>query len=341
MKHINYISCLRRLSGMLLLPLLLGGCLTENPEMTEDGELGVDPTSVQLNIALHADRGIQEGMSPQTSPDKKDGYVHRFIVEAYLNRRAVVRKVLIQEMTDDAVLHQSVILRLHARRYQIAVWSDYVKADATTRDLYYDTSDLVPVVPIETAHVANTPYKETFTASVEADLSTYENQLNAQVPLDINLVRPAARYELVANDVSSFLRRVASGKVSGERFTVRVKYADPIAEGFNVLDGIPKYTLGNMQYAETFLKPAEGTQKLTIGFDYVFLSIADEQAYIPLMVEVMDDKNTLIASSYVRIPCRCGRNTLVQGAFLTTTPGDGIGFDPEYDGRVDMDVTIE
>ena len=37
--------------GCLL--LLCTGCLHENPELTEDGEMGVDPTSVILNANLN------------------------------------------------------------------------------------------------------------------------------------------------------------------------------------------------------------------------------------------------------------------------------------------------
>ena len=37
----------------LLLPALMTGCLYEHPVMTEDGEIGIDPTSVTLLSLIH------------------------------------------------------------------------------------------------------------------------------------------------------------------------------------------------------------------------------------------------------------------------------------------------
>lgn len=48
--------------------------------------------------------------------------------------------------------------------------------------------------------------------------------MECQVSLDMELKRPVARYELVANDVAKFLKRFDDGTLSGSSFTVRLKY---------------------------------------------------------------------------------------------------------------------
>lgn len=75
-----------RPAGLLVLTSLMAGCtLHEEPELTVDGEVGVDPTSVLLTANLNVN--INLGERPLTRAEaEKDGYLHRFIVEAYLNR---------------------------------------------------------------------------------------------------------------------------------------------------------------------------------------------------------------------------------------------------------------
>ena len=160
------------------------------------------------------------------------------------------------------------------------------------------------------------------------------------MPVEVELKRPVCRYELVANDVESFLRRVRTGIISGTKFTVKVKYSDYLPVGYNVLDAVPKHSLMYMQYKKTFRLPDQGTQELTLGVDYLFVSSAGDTD-IPVEIEVLDEQSVTIASSVVRIPCRQGKNTVVRGQFLTTDSAGGVGFDDTFDKEIEVDMTVK
>ena len=47
MKRNTYTSIIRTLGCLLLLPVFASSCIHEDPELTADGEIGVDPTAEQ------------------------------------------------------------------------------------------------------------------------------------------------------------------------------------------------------------------------------------------------------------------------------------------------------
>lgn len=325
--------------GLLVLTGLMAGCtLHEEPELTAEGEMGVDPTLVLLTANLNMNINMSE---QTTTRADAEGYLHRFIVQTYLNRQPVARQTIVEEMGDRTHLTLPVNMKLHARNYQLVVWSDYVKADTPTEDFIYDTEELVPLIPVSSTHRGNTEYKDAFAASIPLDLTSYRNQWNAQVNVEVELARPVARYELVANDVAAFLRKVAAGTVTGSKFAARIKYNDYLPVGYNALDDVPKHSLRYMQYSTTFRLPEAGTRELRLGFDYVFVPADAERTYIPVEIEIVNDKSETVVTSVARIPCVRGKNSIVKGAFLTVSTDDGIGFDTDYDGEVDLDVEIK
>ena len=346
-------------AGLLAFALKFTACtLHEEPELTADGELGVDPTLVDVELTLNLDLNLPE-QADETQTSVKVGanadYLHRFIVEAYLNRQPVAREVIVENITDRTRLSLPVNMKLHARPYQIVVWKDYVDAETPEEDLHWNTQSLVPVIPNRASHTGNTEYKDVFVGTTSLDLSAYADQWGAVVEQDVALQRPMARYELRATDVDKFLQRIADGEVSGDRFTARIKYSGYLSAGYNVLDDVPKHSLMYMQYNTSFELPEEGTDELRVGFDYVFVPNNGETDTVPIEIEIVDADNVTIANSVVNVPCERGKNTTLTGDFLTTyeqgggedpdpdepDEGGGIGFDPEYDGEIDVDVTVK
>ena len=350
---------LKQWFGLLALPLLMSACtLHEEPELTADGGLGVDPTLVNVEATLNLDLNLprlgngEEGTAPVSADT---AYLHRFIVEAYLNRQPVAREVFVENITDRTHLSLPVSMKLHAREYQLVVWKDYVSADAPEEDLHWNTQSLVPVIPNRASHTGNTEYKDVFVGTTSLDLSAYADQWEAEVEVNVALQRPMARYELRATDVDKFLQRRADGEVSGDRFTARIKYSGYLPAGYNALDGVPKHSLMYMQYKTTFEVPEAEKEDLRIGFDYVFVS-NEGSATIPMEVEIVDADNVTVANSVINVPVERGKNTVFAGEFLTgddqgggedpdpedpdDEEGGGIGFDPEYDGEITVDVPM-
>lgn len=343
-------------SGLLALPLLMAACtLHEKPELTAEGELGVDPTEVGVEVNLTLDLNLPEQGNEENSSARVSAntdYLHRFIVEAYFNRQPVARQVFVENITDRTHLSLPVNMKLHARSYQLVVWKDYVSAETPQEDLHYNTQSLVPVIPNRASHTGNTEYKDVFVGTTSLDLTAYADQWGAVVEQDVTLQRPVARYELIATDVDKFLQRIADGEVNGETFTARIKYSGYLPVGYNALDNVPKHSLMYMQYNTSFELPEEGTDELRVGFDYVFVS-NEGSASVPMEIEIVNEENVTVANSVLNVPLERGKNTVWTGEFLTgddqggqggDEPGEdegGIGIDPDYDNETDLGVTVE
>ena len=105
---------------LLFSTLLVNGCsLHEEPEMTPEGELGVDPTAVTLNLNLAMNLSLAERAPVTITRASETNYLRRFIVEAYLDRQVAARQTVYEEDFNRASL--SVSMKLHARNYRILV----------------------------------------------------------------------------------------------------------------------------------------------------------------------------------------------------------------------------
>lgn len=333
-------NIIHRLS-LLAMPLLLAACqLHEEPELTAEGEWGVDPTEVNVNAQLELSLSLSEA---ENVTHLNEGYLHRFVIDAFLSDASYIRQVAYEDVIEGRTrISIPVDLQLHAREYRIAVWSDYVQASDTITDWWYDTTTLSPVIT-NGSYRGNNEYKDAFCAMRQVDLTAYRDDWNAVVPVDITLERPVGRYELVATDVQALRDSIAAGSVQGDRFTARIKYSDYLPAGIDVLTGDLRNPLAYLSYSTTVRLPEEGTDELSLGFDYVFCET--EGSSIPVEVEIVDSDNTTIARSIIRIPCERDKNVTVRGDFLTADPsqagqGGGIGIDTDFDQEIEIEVDV-
>lgn len=97
-----------------------------------NGEIGIDPTAVNVNINLSLQLKTDEAANDEVASraDAETGYRHRIIVDAYLNRILSKRQVVYKELTEAAKLDMELNLKLHARDYQLVIWADYVSEDS-------------------------------------------------------------------------------------------------------------------------------------------------------------------------------------------------------------------
>lgn len=155
---------------LLFIILLVNGCsLHEEPEMTPEGELGVDPTAVTLNLNLAMNLSLAENAPITITRASETKYLRRFIVEAYLDRQVAARQTVYEEDFNRASL--SVSMKLHARNYRILVWADYVNAETPEQGLVYDAGNLAFILPTG-KYIGNSRYKDVFAASTTADLTS-------------------------------------------------------------------------------------------------------------------------------------------------------------------------
>lgn len=333
----TYAFVIRQLLCLALLPLIMMGCLYEHPELTENGELGIDPTGVNVTAELSLKLKLNDTGSARSDTRAEQTHRHRIIVDAYLDRELAARQVVYKELTNAEELTATVNMQLHARNYQLVVWADYVEA-GSEKDLYYDTTTLIPAINAD-PYIGNVEQKDVLYGNQPLELSPYRNEWNTKVSVYMELKRPVARYELVADDVAKFLKKINDQEITGKKFTLTVRYTNFFYTGFNALDEITKSALQYISYSRNISVPTGDLKELSIGLDYVFVS--DGKAEIPIAVEVTDDKSNLIARTYLLLSCKAGQSQTIRSNFLTADPSGGVGFDPDYDGSINDKVEVE
>lgn len=342
MKKNTYTSIIRTLGCLLLLSALVSSCLYEEPELTADGELGVDPTAVNIMTNLTLETSF-ELVNVNRGTRAATTYLHRFVVAVYEGSQKVAEQIIYQEIQDgETTVSIPLNIKLHARKYQLAVWADYVeKSEGETYQTFYDATDM-GFIQRAAPYKGNVKYYDAFYGNIPLDLSAYRDQWNVTVPVDIKMTRPMASYNLIATDVAKFLKKVADKEITGKKFTMTVKYNYYLPTGFDALTGRLKNSLQYIEYNKTVdlttLQKEENKEEFNIGFD--FLLINNESASsIPVTIEITNESKTVVARyQNLKVPYERNKETTIRGYFLTASPG--ISFDPDFnDDDIIIDVT--
>ena len=335
----------------LVLTIFLVGCVHDYPSMTEDGEEGIDPTLVEVNTEVTLDlelvpleiitqknarSGTNNARSGTTKAD--DGYRRRFIIEAWREGKPTARQVTVTETAEedgDAKITLPIHLKLHALHYTLAVWTDYVKA-GTTDDLYYDTDNLQQVACTD-PYTGSTDYRDCLYGTAALDLRQYRDEWNARVQVKVDMVRPLAKYELIATDVKDFLRKTKKQRADDAAFTITFSYGFYLPTVFNVLAGKPADSRTGIAYTTPLAVPTDGQEECTIGTDFVFVNGAE--SFVKLSMEIRDSGGNVISrTTGLEVPYRRGHLTTVRARFLTNEMQGGVDIDPDFDGDIDIDL---
>lgn len=335
----------------LVLTIALASCVHDYPGMTEEGEEGVDPTLVEVNTEVTLDLELvpleiitQESARSGTNKARNittkadDGYRRRFIIEAWREGKPTTRQVTVMETAEedgDAKISLPIHLKLHALEYTLAVWTDYVKA-GTTDDLYYDTDNLQQVACTD-PYTGSTPHRDCLYGTAALDLRQYRNEWNARVQVKVDMVRPLAKYELIATDVQKFLQKTQKQRAGGTAYTITVSYGFYFPLGFNVLSGKPDRSEMGVAFTAPLVVTDNGSGECTLASDYIFVN--GDESYVPLGIEIKDNAgNGISRTTGIDVPYRRGHLTTVRGHFLTNRYDTGIGIDPDFD---DDDINID
>lgn len=331
----------------LVLTIVLAGCVHDYPSMTEDGEEGVDPTLVEVNTEVTLDLALvplqtvtQKARSGTTKAraEAQTDYRRRFIIEAWRGGKPESRQVTVMDDAEedgDGKMTLPIRLKLHAVEYTLAVWTDYVAA-GTTDDLYYDTEDLQRVA-CRDPYTGSTDYRDCLYGTTALDLRPYRDEWNARVQVKVDMVRPLAKYELIATDVKDFLAHLKKQKTVDTGHTITLSYGFFFPTVFDVLTGRPVDSRTGIRFTTPLTLPADGQEECTIGSDYVFVNGAE--SFVSLTIEVKDGADETVSRiSGVEVPYRRGHLTTVRGRFLTTLLEGGVTIDPGYDGEFDINL---
>lgn len=332
----------------LVLTIVLAGCVHDYPSMTEDGEEGIDPTLVEVNTEVTLDLELvpleiitqknARGGTTKARAGKQTDYRRRFIIEAWREGKPTARQVTVMEDAEedgDGKITLPIRLKLHAVEYTLAVWTDYVKAGTDT-DLYYDTKNLQRVA-CTAPYTGSTPYRDCLYGTTALDLRQYRDEWNAKVQIKVDMVRPLAKYELIATDVAEFLERTAQQRAQGESYTVTFSYSFYIPAVFDVLAGKPCESWPEISFTLPLALPEEGETLHTVGSDFIFAN--GGEASVLLTMEIRDSRGNRVSRvSGIEVPYRRGHLTTLKGAFLTSEMKGGVEIDTEWDGEVEIDM---
>lgn len=240
-----------------------------------------------------------------------------------------------EEENGDGKITLPIHLKLHALDYTLAVWTDYVAA-GTTDDLYYNTEDLQQVA-CRDPYTGSTDYRDCLYGTAALDLRQYRDEWNARVQVSVDMVRPLAKYELIATDVQKFLQKTQKQRAGGTAYTITVSYDFYFPLGFNVLTGKPDRSEMGVAFTAPLVVTDNGSGECTLASDYIFVN--GDESYVPLSIGIKDDEgNGISRTTGIDVPYRRGHLTTVRGHFLTNRYDTGIGIDPDFD---DDDINID
>lgn len=332
----------------LVLTIVLAGCVHDYPSMTEDGEEGIDPTLVEVNTEVTLDlelvpleiitqKNARSGTT-KACAGKQTDCRRRFIIEAWREGKPTARQVTVMDDTEEdgnKKITLPIRLKLHALDYTLAVWTDYVAA-GTTDDLWYDTKDLQRVA-CRDPYTGSTDYRDCLYGTTSLDLRQYRDEWNAKVQVKVDMVRPLAKYELIATDVKDFLRKTKKQRGGDDTFSITFSYGFYLPTVFNVLTGKPADSRTGIAYTTPLTVPTDGTEECTIGTDFVFVN--GTESFVSLSMEIRDgDGNVISRTTGLEVPYRRGHLTTVRARFLTNEMQGGVDIDPDFDGDIDIDL---
>ena len=219
----------------------------------------------------------------------------------------------------------------------LAVWTDYVVAGTDT-DFYYNTENLQYIACTD-PYIGYTDYRDCLYGTVALDLRPYREEWNAKVQVKVDMVRPLAKYELIATDVKEFLcknRRQRNGE-GDDAYTITFAYGFYLPTVFNVLTGRPADSRTGVQYTVPLIVPDDGSEECTIGTDFVFVNGAE--SFVKLTMEIQDSRGNVISrTTGLEVPYRRGHLTTVRAHFLTNEMQGGVDIDPGFEGDIDVDL---
>ena len=241
--------------------------------------------------------------------------------------------------------------------YDLRLWADWDGG-------YYNADDLGKVLVLTDSYVANgeTDKKDAYYGSLSLTVnspSLTTSSLSLTLPsgegtqtggqssplgeFEGALVRPFAKYRLIATDVEAYYNLISKGEnlPAIEDLQVRVTYEGFFPTGFNVATGKPNDALNTGIHYTSVPTVAEGYDAAVnrqVGADFVLTN--GEESFVNVTIQMIDTKTgeAVATVQHVKIPYKRGHLTTVTGHFLTAgkTPG-GVQIDTEWG----EDIVIE
>ncbi len=311
----------------------------------EDGTAGIGLSTVRLLLTVPGKQ--MPPYTPTKAAADESTRQLRCVAEVY--RQGTTARIhrhvqLCEEQTDGTYLAE---LSLQPGDYDLRLWADWT-SDGTTDDKYYNADDLSAVTVLTDNYVANGLTDEKDAYYTNSLTLTVTDEANQGSPSGeswgaVTLIRPFARYRIIASDVQGYLNLIDKGEALppiGD-LSVRVSNEGFFPTGFNVATGKPNDALTGIGYAADIVN-AEGydpDEARQVGSDFVLTN--GEESFVTVTIQMIDPRTgeAISTVSGIQIPYRRGHLTTVTGRFLTagkTTGGVEVDDDWENDIAIDF-----
>lgn len=244
MKRIN------KWTYLLAAALLFSACGSEETFIPTPEDEGEQTVKIALNIDTNDADGVMTRAGGNSAVP--EGYRLRYIIAAYdwrenadgdtLKAEPIVKET---EYADDLQNITGTLRLMAGRKYAVVAWADYVKTDAQTKDVYYDTAGW-PIITAKTGTTAiaadNKDAEDAYTAKVM--YTAYTAETEGPQSLVLTLKRPLTKVCLenisITGEAQSppFTIKCQVGEVpeAGTNGTETVgNTEDPKQQSFNVL----------------------------------------------------------------------------------------------------------
>ena len=333
-----------------LLVLMVTGCNKTVLEFPEGK--GIDPTFVQMNLSLEVDPSIELYASSQSKvSDANETHHVRWIVEVFRDEIDGVpdeRRVLCCDKAPDGRHAIQTSIPLHAAKYQIVVWADYVDK-GSTEDKYYTINSLSSIcIPDSENYIGDEEHKDTYVGRKEVDLTSYRDRWNETAECAITLERPMAQIEFITTDIDKFIDNLsrhntkAYGPIADNllgnapdlsSIKVSVEYASYFPSSFNAYTNKPNDARLGVSF-DCNMTPLTEKEAHLAG-DHIFVNGTESAVTVNLTLRD-GDGNVLNRVEGINVPIVRGKLTVIRDEFLTKEYAPGIGIDPGFDGEINV-----
>lgn len=318
----------------LIILLALSSCDTvlQYPE----GD-GIDPTLIKTRVELAVDfTPINDPLLASYADARTGDFDVRYQVAIYAVSGAQAGKMIERKVWTSNILEAgpttvTTDVELHAERYEIYSWIDFVPS-GTTDDYHYITTDPRKVF-LADPNVCGLDTRDAFSGTTQTDLTRYRNVKFAEVTIPVAMERPFGKFKIVTTDVKKFLE---SYKPLGTYTDIvpaqtKLRYTCYFPTAYNLYTRyahIDEYKVGINHIAEVI---EQEDNKATLSYNYIF--ICNDNTTVTADVEVWNKEGEyLITARNIRIPIQRNRLTIIQGEFLTKDYGTGgTGIDDSFD----------
>ena len=296
-----------------------------------DGTSGIHLSTVRLALSVP---GLDLPAYTATRAGS-EGKLLRCVAEVYQagTSNRVHRRVQDCSLQSDGTFLAE--LSLMPGDYDLRLWADWDGG-------YYNADDLGKVLVLTDSYVANgeTDKKDAYYATSSLSIPSSPT---GGVEGAVSLIRPFAKYRLIATDVEAYYNLIEKGEnlPAIEDLQVRVTYEGFFPTGFNVATGKPNDALNTGIHYTSVPTVAEGYDAKVnrqVGADFVLTN--GEESFVNVTIQMIDTNTgeAVATVQHVKIPYKRGHLTTVTGHFLTAgkTPG-GVQIDTEWG----EDITIE